>query len=367
MFCHFSAEEAGAWASGPLAVQASKVRGPQVTPGTSWVLPVISRGHVAAGFLPRTAEADSLPFLVLGNADWDGSRDLLGASRVDRAGTPARSPWRRLHSPGCCLWAAPPARSGGFGGRPAPRLQEGAELPGAADSSPRQRGLTGQPTGPGAARRPRGRSRAWTASSWRRWPPPWSGSSSAGRYVAPPAQVGPMAVVWDARGLPATSAPWGGGRPACRLPRSGPAPFLLRCPGPLRRLPLGPQPPGPAGLRVAQGDGPAPASMATPARGLSPAWETCPPEGSPRSSRFPTLHSPTRSSVLAVGLDVGGWEAGGWGVGGCGGDLSSLLPASGPEGAPGGGWAVGMGAEGQHPLRLLHQGPKAGGWALVWD
>lgn len=30
---------------------------------------------------------------------------------------------------------------------------------------------------------------AWTASSWRRWPPPWSGSSSAERYVAPPSTV----------------------------------------------------------------------------------------------------------------------------------------------------------------------------------
>lgn len=53
---------------------------------------------------------------------------------------------RPLRRPGFCLWAVPPARTGGWKDAPPRRLQEGAEFPGAADSSPRQRGLTGQPT-----------------------------------------------------------------------------------------------------------------------------------------------------------------------------------------------------------------------------
>lgn len=68
----------------------------------------------------------------------------------DRAGTPARSRWPGRPSPRCpgLLSVGGASRSPGRVGRtPHPRrLQEGAEFPGAADSSPRQRGLTGQPT-----------------------------------------------------------------------------------------------------------------------------------------------------------------------------------------------------------------------------
>lgn len=202
MSFRFSAERLCPSQSSP-----AEVGRPQVTPGAGAVLPADLWGPPGCGLTaPRVREAGILPFPVLGSGDAAGAATgsrPLGPAGPGRAGpTPAgaRGPAPGLHwapVPG----AVPPALSPAFKGRPAPSRPRSTPAPGKGRSL-RRGGHVATATrpywrsdpGPGAAR-PRlvGSAAPWTACSWRRWPPPWSGSSSAERYVRRPPQ--PRAVV----------------------------------------------------------------------------------------------------------------------------------------------------------------------------
>lgn len=191
MSFHFSAQQAEPWASVPLAVQPSQGRSASGDPRRQSGAARGPPGAPGCGSpAPRIKEAGILPISRLGK--WRRRLE----QRLVPGLSDGQGPAPGLHG-APARGAAPPARSPEFKRRPAPSRPRSRRLPGrggasgAAGTSPRQRGLPGRASrGLGLRGRLVGSAAAWTACSWRRWPPPWSASSSAERYVRRPPQPG---------------------------------------------------------------------------------------------------------------------------------------------------------------------------------
>lgn len=143
---HVSAEQTEPWASGPLAVQASKVGGPRVSPGASGGAAGDLQGHVAGGGFtpPGPRRQTSPPRAVICSRP---PRQTGQGVQPGVSGLPGRP---RASACGRCL----PLAGAGFEGRPAPAgSRKGRGFPAPRTRRHGNAAFLANRPGPGAARR----------------------------------------------------------------------------------------------------------------------------------------------------------------------------------------------------------------------